>query len=537
MKRRLLKILKILGLAVAALAVVVALAAAWLVRRPWPQTGGELAVAGLSAPVEVIRDEWGVPHLYAANEHDLFFAQGYVHAQDRLWQMELNRHVSGGRLAELFGPPVVAADKSLRTFGLRRAAERDLGRLTPATRAILDAYAEGVNAYVDANRGRLPLEFTILGVDPKPWTPVDSIAWGKMIALSLGQNHFQEELRARLIGKLGAGRARQLMTPYPDGETVIVTPEEGGYGPGAPVVSGPAVHPILAAYLGSPVTARGSNNWVVHGSRTATGKPFLANDTHLWLNMPSEWYENGLHAGRFAVAGFSFPGVPMVLVGHNQRIAWGISNMCGDSQDLFVETLDDRRQVKVGEEGEEWRAATIVKETVNVKGGPPQSFEIVVTPHGAVINEADELKGMPPLALRWTLDEPGNLFDSLAGYNTARDWKLLPPGLVAVDSPHPQLRLRRRGRQHRLPGSRPDPRPRARPARARPRARRRSRPRLEGFPPLRADAEPLQPESRLHRYRQQQDRQGQLPPLDRLRLRRSLPRPPHFRASWRPTRG
>jgi penicillin G amidase len=416
-KRRLLKILKFLGLALVALAVVLAVVAVWLVRRPWPQTDGELAVAGLSAPVEVIRDEWGVPHLYAANEHDLFLAQGYVHAQDRLWQMELNRHVSGGSLAELFGRPVLDADKAMRTYGLRRASERDLALMTPATRAILEAYAQGVNAYVAANRGRLPVEFGILGVKPKPWTPVDSIAWSKMIALSLGQNHAQEELRARLATKVGADGARQLLAPYPDSQTVIITPAAGGYGAGPG--SGPAVHPILTSYLGEPVTARGSNNWVVHGSRTATGRPLLANDTHLGINMPSEWYENGLHAGRFDVAGFSFPGVPMILVGHNARIAWGISNMCGDSQDLFVETLNDRRQVKVGEE---WRDLEIVKETLTLKSGKRESFEVVVTPHGPIVNAADELTGMPPLALRWTVAEPSRLFDSLAGYNTARDW-------------------------------------------------------------------------------------------------------------------
>jgi penicillin G amidase len=424
------KILKFLGLTLAALAVVLTVAAVWLVRRGWPQTAGTLAVAGLSAPVEVIRDEWGVPHVYAANEHDLFFAQGYVHAQDRLWQMELNRHVSGGSLAELFGRPALDADKAMRTFGLRRAAAADFARLTPGTRAILEAYAEGVNAYVAANRGRLPVEFTILGVAPKPWTPIDSIAWTKMIALSLGQNHAQEELRARLAAEVGAAAARQLMAPYPNGETVIVAPEAGGYGGDA--ISGPAPHPILASYLGDPVTARGSNNWVVHGSRTATGRPLLANDTHLWLNMPSEWYENGLHAGRFDVAGFSFPGVPLILIGHNQRIAWGISNMCGDSQDLFVETMNDRRQVKVGEE---WRDAAIVKETLRVKGGKPQSFEIVETPHGPIVNEADGLAGLPPMALRWTLAEPSHLFDSLAGVNAARDWDSFRQALSLWSAP------------------------------------------------------------------------------------------------------
>lgn len=419
MKRQLLKVLKFLGLAVVALAVVLALAGTWFVRRPWPQTTGTLAVAGLSAPVEVIRDEWGVPHLDAANEHDLFFAQGYVHAQDRLWQMEFNRHVAGGALAELFGRPVLAADKGMRAFGLRRAAERDLALLSPPTRAILEAYAQGVNAYVASHRGRLPLEFTILGVAPRPWTPVDSILWSKMIAVSLGQNRAQEEMRARLAARVGTDAARQLMSPYPDSETVIIAPEAGHYGPGAS--SGPGLHPLLAAFLGEPVTARGSNNWVVHGSRTATGKPLLGNDTHLWLNMPSVWYENGLHAGRFDVVGFSFPGVPLVLIGHNQRVAWGISNMCGDSQDLFFVGPEDRPQTR--------------RETIRLKGGGSQTLEIVETPQGPIVNEAEDLQGLPPLALRWTVAEPSRLFDSLAGIDTARDWTSFRQALSLWSAP------------------------------------------------------------------------------------------------------
>lgn len=416
MKRRLLKALKYLGLALVALVVILAVAAVWLVRRPWPQTSGKLAVAGLTAPVQVIRDEWGVPQLYAANEHDLFFAQGYVHAQDRLWQMELGRHLSGGTLAELFGRPVVGADKGLRTYGLRRAAERDLAALSPGGRTILEAYAQGVNAYVDSHRGRLPLEFSILGVSPRPWTPADTLAWGKMIALSLGQNHVQETVRAGLAARVGEAAARQLMAPYPESGAVIVSPQAGHYGPGT--TSGPSVHPLLAALLGPPVTARGSNNWVIHGSRTASGHPLLANDTHLFLNMPSAWYENGLHAGRFDVVGFSFPGVPLVLIGHNRRIAWGISNMCGDTQDLFVETMRGN-QVQV--DGR-WQDAQLVREMIAVRGGKPETFDVVTTPDGPVINEAEELKGLPPLALRWTVAEPSRLIDSVAGYDAAGDW-------------------------------------------------------------------------------------------------------------------
>jgi len=210
LKKRLRRILKLLLLTL--LVVVVALAAfgTWRVRRAWPRTTGTIAVRGLSAPVEVVRDRWGVPSLYAANEHDLFFAQGYVHAQDRLWQMEFNRRLGAGELSTLFGRGLLSTDRSLRVLGIRHAAEADWQVLSPSTRAILQAYADGVNAFLDSHPA-LPVEFTLLGDQPARWTPIDSLAWSKMIAFSLGQNHVQEEIRARLAARVGDAGARQLM--------------------------------------------------------------------------------------------------------------------------------------------------------------------------------------------------------------------------------------------------------------------------------------------------------------------------------------
>jgi len=224
--RRLRKILKFLGLALLALIVVLAVVGFWFVRRGWPQTDGEITVAGLSAPVEVIRDAWGVPHIYAANEADLFFAQGYVHAQDRLWQMEFNRHVSSGRMAQMFGRPALDTDRYLRTLGMHRNAERNLQLLGPEARAILESYTRGVNAYLDANRGALPVEFSILGVRPEPWTPVDSLAWGEMMGLSLGQNHVLELKTGKKLWEFNAGKA--VVSSPAIAQGVVVFGDNGG---------------------------------------------------------------------------------------------------------------------------------------------------------------------------------------------------------------------------------------------------------------------------------------------------------------------
>jgi len=224
MRSRLWKYLRRAVLVLAALLVVLAGVFYWLVRRAWPEEDGRLAVPGLSAAVEVVRVEPGVPHIYARNAHDLFFAQGYVHAQDRLWQMELNRSLGAGRLAALFGEGALEIDKVMHILGLRRAAELDWRTLSPATRGLLNAYAAGVNAYVSSHRGRLPIEFTLLGVEPRPWTPLDSLTWGKMMSLNLSQNHPFEILRAHLIAKLGEPVARRLMAPYPADAPVIVPP-------------------------------------------------------------------------------------------------------------------------------------------------------------------------------------------------------------------------------------------------------------------------------------------------------------------------
>jgi penicillin amidase len=426
--------LLVVGIIFLVIALIVAGVGTWYARRPWPQVSGSIEVEGLSAPVEVVRDEWGVPHIYAEDEHDLFFAQGYVHAQDRLWQMEFNRRVGGGTLSAALGEATVDTDRFLRTIGLRRAAEKDWALLDGDTRAIVEAYAEGVNAFIETHRNRLPLEFTILGVDPEPWTPVDSVAWAKVMGLGLCANYDMELLRAQIIAHLGEEAAQTLMPPYAEGAPVIVPAEADNFSwLRASRLNGLQA---IASVLGAPGAGRGSNNWVVHGSRTATGMPLLADDTHLDLDMPSVWYENGLHGGRFDSVGFSFPGVPAVVIGHNGRVAWGVTNLPADVQDFYIEKLDDPEKPTQYEFEGRWQDLQIVPEMIEVKGGEPVTIEVLLTHHGPIMNDVlGDLEDAEPLALRWTALEGNYILRALWKINLATNWEEFRAALRDWDAP------------------------------------------------------------------------------------------------------
>jgi penicillin amidase len=432
--KRSVKILVIAGVVLLVLVVILAAVGAWFVRRPWPQVNGELAVPGLSAPVEIIRDDWGVPHIYAENEHDLFFAQGFVHAQDRLWQMEFNRRIGSGTLSAILGEPTLEIDRFMRTLGLRRSAERDLASADEEVRALLQAYADGVNAYVEGHRDRLPLEFTILGVDPEPWTPSDTLSWAAVMSLQLGRTYQTELFRARLIAALGQDATQQLLPPYPEDAPVIIPPEARSYAWLQDIaIDSPDG---LEDLLGKPAMFLGSNNWVVHGSRTATGKPLLADDTHLGLDMPSIWYENGLHGGRFDSVGYSFPGAPLVIIGHNGQIAWGVTNLAPDVQDLYIEKLDDPAHPAQYQFKGEWQDLETAYETIEVKGQDPVTLNVIATHHGPIVNQVvGDLALAEPLALQWTALNGNRIFHSAMLLNLATDWDEFRHALSYWDAP------------------------------------------------------------------------------------------------------
>jgi len=391
----------------------------WLSRRRLPQTDGALRLPGLTSPVEVIRDRWGVPHIYAETIRDLMFAQGFVHAQDRLWQMDFQRRLVAGRLSEVMGAVTVPVDRWLRILGMRRVAEQEVALIDPDVRADLEAYAAGVNARIA--QSRLPIEFTLLRYQPEPWTVADTLTWIKMMSWTLSINWETEILRAQLIARLGPERAAELEPDYFEQWPRIVPP-----GVDYSAIGSTALERAKAGrpFTGSPPHAGlGSNNWVLCGSRTTTGAPLLANDMHLPMGLPCTWYENHLVAGDLNVTGVTFPGMPGVIAGHNGHVAWGFTNGFPDVQDLYMERLrrtDDER-VQYEYQGK-WLDAGVIHEEIRVKGGETVIEEVIITHHGPVINDlAPDFAGEQPLALRWTSLEPDTMIEGLHAMGRARN--------------------------------------------------------------------------------------------------------------------
>ncbi|GAB3959538.1 penicillin acylase family protein [Actinoallomurus acanthiterrae] len=427
-----------------ALALVLTLYGWWTVRRSYPQVGGRVSVPGLGADVTVLRDRWGVPQIYADGAEDLMRAQGYVHAQDRFWEMDFRRHVTAGRLSELFGKTTLDTDKVVRTLGWRRVAEQELPLLRPDTRRYLDAYAQGVNAWLARHRDTATqsLEYSVLGLQrtgyhPEPWTAVDSLSWLKAMAWDLRSNMDEELGRALAATKVSPARADQLYPGYPyDRNPVIVPGGSGGRTGPAPRARAlsPALTRVAAAIhamptmLGNGAPGLGSNSWVVSGARTNTGKPLLANDPHLAPQMPSIWYQAGLHCRRpsaacpFDVTGFTFSGVPGVIIGHNARIAWGFTNLGPDVTDLYLERVTGTTYEYRGRQ----EPLALRTEQIKVAGSKPVTITVRSTRHGPLLSDvmasARTAGNGAAVALRWTALDPGRTADAIVSLDTAGDW-------------------------------------------------------------------------------------------------------------------
>ena len=420
-----------------ALIVLVLLAAGgayFYLQRSLPQTEGTLRLAGPHAPIEILRDAYGIPHIFARNTEDAAFGLGFVHAQDRLWQMEMSRRIAAGRLAEILGPAALPTDEFLRTLGIYRAAQATLAHLEPGTRRALDAYAAGVNAFI-ATRPVLPIEFWLTRDRFAPWTPADTIGWVKMMAWELGGNWRTELLRVRLAKTLSPAQIEQLLPPYPGDAPLKIRDLKDLYG-------GLAKQARALARIAPPANGPASNNWVVSGAHSATGKPLLANDPHLGLSAPSVWYLAQISAPGLDAIGATFPGVPMVVLGHNDRIAWGFTNTGADVQDLYIEKLDGHGNYLTPEG---WRPLSRIDETIKVRGGDDVHLTVRQTRHGPLISDVLRSAGnlAPPgygIAMQWTaLRDDDRTVEAGLKMLRAGNWKEFLAAVREFDSPQQNM--------------------------------------------------------------------------------------------------
>jgi penicillin amidase len=411
-------------------------------RQSLPPLEGEIPVAGINAAVEILRDAYGVPHIFAASERDAQFALGFVHAQDRLWQLEMNRRIGAGRLSEVLGRGGLETDRFMRTLGLRRAAQANHAHLDGDTRATLDAYAAGVNALL-ATRPVLPPEFLLLRVRPEPWSAADSISWLKVMAWDLGGNWRNELLRMRLARTMDLARIHQFLPPYP-GDAVPEIRELKDVYEGlereppriASVESGS--DPAFLKLGSDPDSAVGSNSWVLAGARSASGKPLLANDPHLGLTAPPQWYLAHLSAPGLEVIGATLPGVPGVLVGRNARIAWGFTNTGPDVQDLYLEKLDTAGNYLTPQGA---RPFEVIAETIGVKGAAEEALQVRVSRHGPIISDVvrSALELTPrghAMAFAWTaLAQDDRTMQAAIRIGRAQTWQEFEAALRDLHAP------------------------------------------------------------------------------------------------------
>jgi penicillin amidase len=381
----------------------------WRARACLPQLDGAISVAGLSAPVSVLREARGVPHIRAKSVEDLIFAQGYITAQDRLWQMDLSRRLAGGELSEVLGERTLNLDIENRRLGLHQVAERTLGEMDYETRQLFSAYARGVNAFMESGRHLLPIEFVILRYRPRPWRETDSIRVGLNMAKMLSTSWPDDLMRERVCGKVRPELCADLFpdrTPHdrPVAELVRAPRRRPEPTRTSPDAESSGIAPTLMGLvrpLDAPAGWLGSNNWVLSGAHTKTGKSLLANDPHLGHGVPSIWYMAHLKAPGVNVTGVTFPGLPSVIIGHNERIAWGVTNTGPDVQDLYVERFDPRTPGKYFHNGN-WVSAEIREEVIKVRSKPDFYLSVKATRHGPIISHTDGRE----LALQWTLLQP-----------------------------------------------------------------------------------------------------------------------------------
>lgn len=393
-----------------------------------PVITGEQLVSFVEKQVTVARDDSGVPHITAKSDADLYRAQGYVQAQDRLFQMDLARRQASGRLAEVVGASAVDTDKLFRTFSLRNAAEASYDGYGEQAKQVLAWYAEGVNAFIDeaVSSKKLSYEFALLGYEPEHWTPIDSLTIGKYMAYDLGGKWQPQAFRHWALNEFTEDKAKELFITYPENaESIMAANKEN------PVELAGNLLPAL-----SPPEFNGSNNWVVSGEKTASGKPLLADDPHLSLSTPSIWYQMHLQSPEQNVEGVIFAGIPGIILGNNETIAWGVTNVGPDVQDLYIEIPHPNEKGKYRYDGK-WEQAEIRDETIRVKDGEDIPFEVTVTRRGPIVSDIIYKKEKPgaQFSMQWTALEPTTELEAIMEMNKAADWDSFETALEKFHAP------------------------------------------------------------------------------------------------------
>jgi penicillin G amidase len=419
----------------------------YIVHSALPQLDGTIPLKGLSAPVRVTRDNHGVPTIDAKTLEDLFYAQGYVTAQDRLWQMDVMRRFAAGEMAEILGPALIEHDREQRIIGLREIARKSVYALSPSDRSYFDAYARGVTAFESSHQNRLPIEFRMIGYKPKAWTVEDCLLLGARLVQDLNHGTYKSALiREKVLAKLGpeltadlfvntswrdhppSSKGRQIEDQARPGANDDEDDDQMDSGADSNVarLSPPT---SLASFSARPALIPGSNNWVVSGAHTVTGKPMLSNDMHLNHQMPNLWYEAHLHSGDYDVIGVTLPGLPFVIVGHNRRVTWGFTNVGPTVQDLYVETFNNEGAYQTPKG---WQQPEHRTETIRVKGQPDITVDVIVTRHGPIIT--DLIPGETrKIALRWTAYD--SVHDPFFDIDSAQNREEFQHALSTWDSP------------------------------------------------------------------------------------------------------
>lgn len=406
-------------LAIAGFLAVVAIVAfigfTWFMNKSKPEIDGELSLNVLDEDVTVTRDDKGIPHIFAKTDADLYRAQGYVQAQDRLFQMDLARRQASGRLSEIIGEATIDTDKHFRTFSLREAAEKSLSIYDRESRQVLEWFADGVNAFITQAKenNTLSYEFALLGYEPEEWSVVDSLTIGKYMAYDLGGNWNTLAFRHWALQNFGEEKAKELFIKYPENASSIITANTDN-----PVaVAGHFKTELL------PNEFNGSNNWVVSGKKTKNGTPILADDPHLGLSTPSIWYQMHLQSPKQNVSGVIFAGVPGIILGHNDNIAWGVTNVGPDVQDLYIEIPNPNNPTQFRYDGK-WEQAEVRNEPIKVKDGETVDFNVVVTRHGPIMTDL-AFKDTGPTAqfsMQWTALQPTTELRAVLGFNKSKSW-------------------------------------------------------------------------------------------------------------------